>query len=81
LQGNHFFQNLTVFNIGYFTINTDGKGSFLDWDWLDAQPDLTHEAHVRHLQLEEPVLVKMNGRGRGGVTSGRFKRVRESRYG
>jgi len=36
-QGSHFFQNLTAFNIGYFTINADDKQGLLDWAWLDAR--------------------------------------------
>jgi CheY-like chemotaxis protein len=65
-QGSHFFQNLTSFNVGYFTVNAmDGT---IDWDWLDAQPDRSHQAHVRHLRLDTPVLVKMNGRkGEGAI--------------
>jgi len=73
-QGSHFFQNLTSFNVGYFTINpddgTDGT-DVLDWNWLDAQPHQSHEAHVRHLRLDKPVLVKMNGRkGEGVILTG-----------
>jgi CheY-like chemotaxis protein len=66
-QGSHFFQNLTSFNVGYFTVDASDKEGFLDWAWLDAQPDQSHEAHVRHLRLDEPVLVKMNGRKGEGV--------------
>jgi hypothetical protein len=64
-QGSHFFQNLTSFNVGYFTVNANDGA--IDWDWLDAQPALTQKAHVRHLRLDEPVLVKMNGRKGEGV--------------
>jgi len=66
-QGSHFFQNLTSFNVGYFTVNTEDGSGFLDWAWLDAQPDQSHNAHVRHLRLAEPLLVKMNGRKGEGV--------------
>ena len=69
-QGSHFFQNLTSFNVGYFTINPEDRGAgddVLDWAWLDAQPHQSDEAHVRHLRLDEPVLVKMNGRKGEGV--------------
>jgi CheY-like chemotaxis protein len=66
-QGSHFFQNLTSFNVGYFTVDADDKEGFLDWSWLDAQPDQSCEAHVRHLRLDEPVTVKMNGRKGEGV--------------
>jgi CheY-like chemotaxis protein len=66
-QGSHFFQNLTSFNVGYFTVNPEDGEDLLDWSWLDAQPAQTQEAHVRHLHLAEPVVVKMNGRTGEGV--------------
>jgi hypothetical protein len=66
-QGSHFFQNLTSFNVGYFTVNTEDGDGHLDWDWLDAQPAGSDTAHVRHLRLAEPLLIKMNGRKGEGV--------------
>jgi CheY-like chemotaxis protein len=66
-QGSHFFQNLTSFNVGFFTVNAEDGSGFLDWDWLDAQPHVSDHAHVRHLRLEKPMLVKMNGRAGEGV--------------
>jgi CheY-like chemotaxis protein len=66
-QGSHFFQNLTSFNVGYFTVNPEDGEGHLDWSWLDAQPAQSERAHVRHLRLEEPLLVKMNGRKGEGV--------------
>ncbi len=70
-QGSHFFQNLTSFNVGYFTVNPEDGQGLLDWDWLDAQsPETSAGAggnHVRHLRLAEPMLVKMNGRKGEGV--------------
>lgn len=66
-QGSHFFQNLTSFNVGYFTVGPDdGKGR-VDWDWLAAQPAESTAADVRHLRLAEPVLIKMNGAKGEGV--------------
>ncbi len=66
-QGSHFFQNLTTFNAGYFTVNPEDGDGHLDWDWLDAQPAASANAHVRHLRLAEPLLIKMNGRKGEGV--------------
>lgn len=40
---------------------------FVDWDWLGAQPALSETAHVRHLRLESPIRVKMDGRKGEGV--------------
>src|SRR6185503_4462422 len=37
-QGSHFFQNLTSFQVGYFTVNADVGEGFVRWDWLAARP-------------------------------------------
>ncbi|HET7292623.1 MAG TPA: PEP/pyruvate-binding domain-containing protein [Vicinamibacteria bacterium] len=66
-QGTHFFQNLTSFNVGYFTVNPDAGDGFLDWDWLLAQPAERETSCVRHLHLERPLVVEMNGRRNEGV--------------
>ena len=66
-QGSHFFQNLTSFNVGYFTIDDAEAGGHVDWRWLDACPSRTEVAGVRHLRLERPVVVKMDGRRSHGV--------------
>jgi hypothetical protein len=66
-QGTHFFQNLTSFNVGYFTVNPETGDGIVDWGWLDAQPPLSSEAHVRHIRLERPILVLMNGARNEGV--------------
>jgi hypothetical protein len=66
-QGSHFFQNLTAFNVGYFTVNPELDEGEVDWDWLDAQPHLSAVAHVRHIRLAEPVIVTMNGKKGEGV--------------
>ncbi len=66
-QGTHFFQNLTARNIGYFTVNPDAGQGFVDWAWLASQPACAEEGVVRHVRLEAPVTVKMNGRKQQGV--------------
>jgi hypothetical protein len=66
-QGTHFFQNLTSFNVGYFTVNPESGDGTVDWEWLDAQPHLASAAHVRHIRLERPILVLMNGKRNEGV--------------
>ncbi len=67
-QGSHFFQNLTAFQVGYFTVNPDVGEGFVDWNWLTAQPAAEEQGCVRHLHFENPAIVVMNGRtGRGMV--------------
>ena len=66
-QGSHFFQNLTAFQVGYFTVNPDlGEGS-VDWKWLSAQPCVEERGCVRHLRFSDPLLVLMNGRSSQGM--------------
>jgi len=66
-QGSHFFQNLTAFQIGYFTVNPDvGEGS-VDWQWLTEQPAVEEQGCVRHLQFAEPIRVVMNSRTSQGA--------------
>jgi CheY-like chemotaxis protein len=66
-QGSHFFQNLTAFHTGYFTVNPDtGEGS-VDWQWLTEQPAVEEQGCVRHLQFAEPIRVVMNSRTSQGV--------------
>ena len=66
-QGTHFFQNLTSFNVGYFTVNPETGDGEIDWDWLDAQPAVSQAAHVRHIRLERPILVLMDGQKNEGL--------------
>jgi len=69
-QGTHFFQNLTAANVGYFTVNPEAGEGFVDWAWLAAQPAVAETTFVRLIRLDEPVLVKMDGRKNRGVILG-----------
>lgn len=66
-QGSHFFQNITSFMVGYFTINSTVKQGFVDWQWLMEQAPLEQKQFVRHIQLEDPVIVKINGHQNKGI--------------
>jgi CheY-like chemotaxis protein len=66
-QGTHFFQNLISFRIGYFTVNSDLKGEFIDWKWLARQRPVKALSFARHLRFDDPLTVKMNGRSNRGV--------------
>jgi CheY-like chemotaxis protein len=66
-QGSHFFQNLSAFQVGYFTVNPDLGEGMVDWDWLAAQPAVEERGCVRHLRFTEPVMVLMNGRSSLGM--------------
>jgi CheY-like chemotaxis protein len=66
-QGSHFFQNLTAFQVGYFTVSPRVRNSFVDWEWLAAQKAIDERPFVRHIRLEKGITVKMNGHERRGV--------------
>jgi CheY-like chemotaxis protein len=66
-QGSHFFQNLTAFQVGYFTVNPDAGEGFVDWQWLSAQPAVEERGCVRHLRFEQPLIVVMNGKTSRGM--------------
>ena len=66
-QGSHFFQNLTAFEVGYFTVNPEIGEGFVDWEWLTEQPAASELASVRHLRLERPIVARMNGKTNEGV--------------
>jgi len=66
-QGTHFFQNLTSFNVGYFTVNPDAGEGQLDWAWLAGQPAVREASSVRWLRFERPLLIQMDGRRGEGV--------------
>jgi len=66
-QGSHFFQNLTAFQIGYFTVNPDAGEGSIDWPWLTMQPAVEEHGCVRHLHFEQPVVILMNGKTSQGL--------------
>ena len=61
-QGSHFFQNLTAFQIGYFTVNPDAGEGFVDWEWLTQQARRRRNGCVRHLRFDESAGRAMNGK-------------------
>lgn len=66
-QGTHFFQNLTSFGVGYFTINAyRGEGIYCQ-EWLDAQPAVEETEHLRHVHFDEPIIIKLDGKKKVGV--------------
>ena len=60
-QGSHFFHNLTSLGINYVTV-AEGNGDFLDWNWLTSLPVAEESKFVRHVKLEKPIQLKVDGR-------------------
>ena len=67
-QGTHFFQNLTSFGVGYFTVDTNtGEGGFVNKEILDAMPAVEETQYVRHVRFEHPMRILMDGKKQEGA--------------
>jgi hypothetical protein len=66
-QGSHFFQNITSFRVGYFTVDAAHKIGFIDWDWLLSQKVVEELEFTKHLQFTQPASVKINGHKNIGI--------------
>jgi hypothetical protein len=67
-QGSHFFQNLATMEVGYFTIDSDQSGGFVDWQWLLSQRPVKKRKYTRHLRFKKSLTVKMDGhKGKGCI--------------
>ena len=66
-QGTHFFQNLTSFGVGYFTINTFRGDGLFRRDILDAMPAVEETQFVRHVRFDRPLKIMMDGKKQEGV--------------
>ena len=67
-QGTHFFQNLTSFGVGYFTINPYIQdGGVFDIGFLNAMPAVQETQFLRHIRFEKPIIIKIDGKKNLGV--------------
>ncbi len=66
-QGTHFFQNLTSFGVGYFTVNTYTGDGIFQKELLDQMPAIEETEHVRHVRFDRPLKVMMDGKKQEGV--------------
>ncbi len=66
-QGTHFFQNLTSFRVGYFTINPFMNDGYYDIKFLDSMEAVYEDDFIRHIKFSDPLLVVIDGKNRKGV--------------
>lgn len=67
-QGTHFFQNLTSFGVGYFTIDScSASGGFVRKALLDAMPAVEETQYVRHVRFEKPLRIMIDGQKQEGL--------------
>ncbi len=60
-QGSHFFQNITSLGIPYISVNENGD-DYLDWERLKDLPEVGAGEFVRHIRLEKPLDILIDGR-------------------
>lgn len=66
-QGTHFFQNLTSFRVGYFTINPFIDDGYYDLDYLNKMPAHYEDKYIKHVRFEEPLIAEIDGKNTLGV--------------
>ncbi len=69
--GTHFFSNISSLNIAYLTIpaQTHDKigEDYINWNWMKSQSSVKETEFLRHIQLENPLEIRVNGRNRTGI--------------
>lgn len=60
-QGSHFFQNITSLGIPYVTV-AEKTDDLLDWEWLESLPVVNETAYLKHVRVEQPFAIKIDGR-------------------
>ncbi|RXE71911.1 phosphoenolpyruvate synthase [Muribaculaceae bacterium Isolate-002 (NCI)] len=66
-QGTHFFQNLTSFGVGYFTINPSSNDGIYDIDYLNSLPATYESEYIRIVEFPNSLTIGINGRKGVGV--------------
>ena len=66
-QGTHFFQNLTSFKVGYFTINPFINDGYYNLDFLKNQEANYESKFIRHIIFENQITIKIDGKHNKGI--------------
>jgi hypothetical protein len=62
-QGSHFFQNITSLGIQYITVTEESEaGDHFDWKWIGSIPPMKDLNFARHVRLQRPISIKIDGR-------------------
>lgn len=65
-QGSHFFHNITSLGISYLNTSEGGE-DFIDWKWLQSLTVVTETPHLKHVRVQKPLLIKIDGKESRGV--------------
>ncbi|MFO7851849.1 MAG: PEP/pyruvate-binding domain-containing protein [Bacteroidota bacterium] len=66
-QGTHFFQNITSFRVGYFTVNPFMNDGYYDVDFLNNTPHVYQDEYIRHVRFDKALNIMIDGRVHKGV--------------
>ncbi len=66
-QGTHFFQNLTSFRVGYFTVNPYINEGYYDVDYLNSLNVIFEDEFIRHVRFEKPLEIMIDGKRHQGA--------------
>ncbi len=66
-SGSHFFHNLTSMNVGYFSIQNETPGAYINWEILERQKDVKANGFFKHIRFDSPLSIKMDGKKRLAV--------------
>jgi hypothetical protein len=66
-QGTHFFQNLTSFGVGYFTINPYINEGYYDVDFLNRLSVVYEDSFIRHVHFDNPLEIMIDGKRHMGA--------------
>ncbi|MBN1108276.1 MAG: phosphoenolpyruvate synthase [Bacteroidales bacterium] len=66
-QGTHFFQNLTSFRVGYFTINPFIDEGYYDVEYLNGLEAVYEDSILRHVRFEKPLEIMVDGKRHMGA--------------
>jgi hypothetical protein len=68
-SGSHFFHNVTSMNVGYFTVQQSLSENFISWEKLDSQEVVNRTKYFKHIEFENPLTVRMDGKKRISMIS------------
>jgi CheY-like chemotaxis protein len=77
-QGTHFFQNLTSFHVGYFTINPYINDGIYKVEKLDQMDAVYEDDFIRVVHFDEELVVKIDGRKSKGIILNKISKKEDS---
>jgi hypothetical protein len=65
-QGSHYFHNIINLDVKYFSMPYS-QPYRIDWDWLQRQPVEHEGVSTRHVNLDQSLTVKVDGKNGWGI--------------